>query len=120
MNGDRLCLAGVADGVLSVIINCVGDPERGRHFFLRVGGLDCASDEHVRWLVPGIGVGAEVLVRVVEADAVDPPGERQRADRPSVLEQFREYLRDLSQPLTGDERRQLLRELIADLERPDA
>lgn len=120
INGHRLCLAGVADGVLSVILNCVGGPERGRDLDLHVGGLDRGSDEHLRWPVPSIGVGAEVLVRVVEAAVVDPPEERYRSERPSTLEQYRDCLRQFSARLTGDERRQLVRELVADLERLDA
>lgn len=120
INGHRLCLAGVADGVLSVIVNCVGGPERGRRLFMSVGGLDRGSDEHLRWPAPSIGVGTEVLIRVVEADAVDPPEQRYRAERPSTLELYRERLRQYRERLTGDERRQLLRDLIADLERQDA
>ncbi|AWM38882.1 hypothetical protein GobsT_28890 [Gemmata obscuriglobus] len=120
LNGDRICLAGVADGVLTVNVHIVGGPERGRRFHLSVGGIDSASDEHLSWPVPGIGVGAEVLVRVIDTDAVDPPEQRGRVEQRTQLEQFRECLRLFSERMSNDERRQLLRELVAELERPDA
>jgi hypothetical protein len=117
INGHRLCLAGVGDdGVLNAIVNWVGRPGQEDDIFLSVGALDCTADEHLRWSTPSIGVGAEVLVRVVAAAAVDPPDERHRSERPSTLEQYRECLREFSERLTDDERQHLLRELVADLE----
>ena len=117
INGHRICLAGVgADGVLSAIVNCVG-PEREKHIFLSVGGLDSIANEHLHWDVPSIGVGAEVLVRVVEVSSVDPPAERVPSDKPGTRPQlYLDHLRELGTRMTPDERRELLRELIADLE----
>lgn len=126
ISGHRLCLAGVGDnGVLNAIVSWVGSPGRGDDdIFLSVGGLDSVSREHRRWNVPSIGVGSEILVRVVEATSVDPPDKRIRAKRRTTkkrttLEEYRESLRELSEELTEDERRQLLRELIAELESKD-
>jgi hypothetical protein len=117
INGHRLCLAGVGeDGVMSAIVTWAGGPEREGDIFLSVGGLDSPADEHLRWNVPTIGVGTEILVRVAEATSVDPPDDRTRSERPTTPEQIRESLRDLCEELTDDERRQLLRELIAGLE----
>lgn len=121
INGHRLCVAGVgADGVLNVIVNCVTGPDREIETFMHVGGLDGVTDEHLRWAVPSIGVGTELLVRVVEAAAVDPPDQRYRCDPPSTLEQCRASLAAFCERMTEDERRQLVRELIADLERKPA
>jgi hypothetical protein len=118
INGHRLCLAGVGDdGVLHAIVNWVGGPGREEEISLSVGGLDCATDEHLRWKVPTIGLGAEVLVRILETNSVDPPNERVRSERPTTLDQYRDCLRQFSEELTEDERQELLRELVADLER---
>jgi len=117
INGHRLCLAGVGDnGGLHAIINCISGPDR-EEIFLSLGGLDYVTDEHMNWKVPAIGVGAEVLVRVVETTSVDPPDVRVRSERPTTLDQYRDCLRDFSEQLTEDERQELLRGLVADLER---
>lgn len=117
INGHRLCLAGIgADGVLNVIVNWVAGPERESETFMHVGGLDGITGEHVRWDVPSIDIGSEILIRVVEAATVDPPDRRYRCDPPSTLEQCRVSLKSFCGRLTEDERRQLLRELVADLE----
>lgn len=118
INGHRICLAGVGDdGVVNAIVNWVGGPEREEDLFLSIGGLDCTTDEYLRWSTPSIGVGTEVLVRLVEAAAVDPADQRHRSERPTTLEQYRECLRKFGERLNDDERRQLLRELVAELER---
>jgi hypothetical protein len=82
-NGERLCTAGIGtNGVLSAIVNWVGRGGRGE-FHIHVGGLDSATDEHVRWRVPKIGIGDEVAIRLVEADAIDQPVQRyKRSDAP--------------------------------------
>ena len=121
INGHRVCLAGVGDdGVLNAIVNWVGGPDRDQDFFLQVGGLDSRADEHLRWEVPSIGVGAEVLVRVVEAATVDPPSERIRHEKKTCVGEYRQHLRECSGWLTSDERQQLIRELIAELQVQDA
>ena len=116
ISGHRACLAGVGDdGVLSAIVNWVGGSDRDE-YFLSVGGLDSRSDEHLRWDVPSIGVGAEVLVRLVEVSAVDPPDERVRHDKQTCAAEYRERLRECGEWLTPDERREVLRELVAELQ----
>ena len=117
INGHRFCLAGVGnDGVLNAIINWVGGPAREDELFLHVGGLDCSTDEHLRWKATTIGVGAEILIKVVEAPFVDLPDERIRSERPTTVQQYRECLRQFSEQMTADERRLLLRQLVADME----
>ena len=121
INGHRLCLAGVGDeGALHAIVSWVGDRSREEDIHLSVGGVDCVADENLRWNVPSIGVGAEVLIRVVEAPSVDPPEERHRSERPTTLELYRECLRQFSERLTEEQRQQLLRYLLADLNRKPA
>lgn len=117
INGHRVCLAGAGnDGVLNTIVNWVGRPSSVEEVFLRVGGLDCITDEYLRWNVPSIGVGAEIIVKVVEADSVDPPDQRYRFEMPTTLEKYRDCLHQFKEQLTEDERQQLLRELLADMQ----
>lgn len=79
VNGTRLCLAGVdGPGVLTAILTRVegrnpGETEDDR-LGLSVGGLDSSSDRHLSWLAShAVTTGDEVLLRVVQADAVDTP-----------------------------------------------
>jgi hypothetical protein len=82
-NGKQLCTAGIgANGVLSAIVDWVGRGDLGE-FHMHVGGLDSASDEHVRWQVPEIAVGDEITIRLVEADTIDQPVQRfKRSEAP--------------------------------------
>ena len=117
INGHHLCLAGVGDnGGLHAIINCVGGSGRDENIWLSLGGLDYSTDEHLSWNVPTIGVGAEVLIRVVEATSVDLPYERHHSEMPSILEQYRKCLQDFGERLSEGERQELLKDLVADLE----
>jgi hypothetical protein len=79
VNGKPLCTVGIgALGVLHVIVDWVrrkGEPAAGE-FDLSIGGLDTASEEHVGWPVPRIGVGDEITIRVVDSDEIDTPSER--------------------------------------------
>ena len=70
VNGEKICLAGVGDGVL----HCIVDAARRRFkSHLHVGGL--IDNEHVRWTQRDhfLEVGDEVTIKIVEADAVDEP-----------------------------------------------
>lgn len=69
VNGEKACTAGVSNGIMALIINHI--PRRG--FELRIGGLEV---EHVNWDGPAIGVGDEIVVRIVDTGAVDPPTRR--------------------------------------------
>jgi hypothetical protein len=82
INGHHVCLAGIGgDGVLTAIVNWVGDRSNRENMFLSVGGLDGTTDEYTDWAVPTIGVGAEITIRVVEATTVDPPTARKPRER---------------------------------------
>ena len=120
INGHRVCLAGVGNGVMCATVDWGGDPDREDDLFLHIGGFERASDENVFWNSPSIGVGAEVLVRVIEASAVDPPDRRVRYGKKTSVDEYRESLRDLRGWLTPDERRQLVQELVAELQNQDA
>ena len=120
INGNLACVAGIGgDGVLNVSLSCISRSDCEDYFDLHVGGLDSRTDEHVRWRVPKLCVGSKVAVRFVEGATVDAPdGERIHG---SVLPryEYRETLYQCSRRLTSAERRELLRELIADLESQD-
>src|SRR4051794_5887494 len=73
VNGDRLCTAGIGDnGVLSSIVTWSGLEGSGG-FHMSVGGLDTISNQHLNWPVREIGVGDEIVVRIIETKAVDDP-----------------------------------------------
>jgi hypothetical protein len=115
VNGHRVCLVGVGnDGVLGADVSWTGGPETEDFIHLFVGGL--ADGEHVNWTVPPIGVGSEVLIRVVEAQTVDPPSKRERFDGKTRLDEYWQQLGERAQDLTPEERRQLLPRLIAELQ----
>ena len=120
INGHRLCLAGVGkNGVLSTIVNWTSTDNLGIHDCdMSVGGMDCDTGEHLHWNVPSIGVGTEVLVRIVEAENVDPPDRGVSPRGQSAVEEVREHFGDLVERTTEEERKVLLRELIQQLERP--
>lgn len=74
LNGRRLCVAGVDDGVLSSHVSRTtagktGD--RADEIRLEAGGL--ADGEHLRWIDTLLSVGDEVTIRVIEANTLDVP-----------------------------------------------
>ena len=73
VNGKRLCTAGIAtDGVLSSHVTWSGREGSGG-FHMHVGGLEIASNEHLSWPVKEIGVGDEIVTRIIETETVDDP-----------------------------------------------
>jgi hypothetical protein len=77
INGHFVCRAGIGDdGVLTAIVHWLGSKDDLDDTFLSVGGMDSATNEHLDWTVPTIGVGSEIMVRIIETDAVDPPAKR--------------------------------------------
>lgn len=110
------CVSGVGEnGVLTTSVSWVGSDGDG-FLSLDVTGLDSRTDEHLGWAAPVIEVGSTVVIRVVEATEVDEPKSRARHDLGSNPAQYRSKLLQLGAKLTADERKQLLRELIAELE----
>jgi hypothetical protein len=116
VDGQRVCLSGVGEhGSLDAFICWIGDAGREPEFFLRIGGYGAIGEEHVHWTAPGIGVGSDIRVRIVQVDSVDPPTERVQYDKQGS-EEYREHFRECSKSLTPHERKQLIQELIAELE----
>lgn len=79
VNDEPLCTAGApVDGVIGVNL-CWVDVSRWSlgHLSFWVGGLDSSTQEHLCWQAPCLEVGDRVSVKLVEADAVDPPLERE-------------------------------------------
>jgi hypothetical protein len=73
VNGEQLCTAGIAnDGVLSSHVTWSGREGTGG-FHMHVGGLELATNQHLRWPVKEIGVGDEIVTRIIETEAVDDP-----------------------------------------------
>ncbi len=78
VNGKRVCVAG-AERVSSVSLHWAHHSPQRVGF--SVGGVSSEGgvDHHCEWDVPPIGVGDEVTIRIVEADAVDRGVHRPRA-----------------------------------------
>jgi hypothetical protein len=83
VNGQRLCRAGIGDdGVLFVVLDWVGGkPPRSPDgcFDFHIGGIICATMEHVHWPSPEITVGDEIAIKIIEADSVDPEPRRNQS-----------------------------------------
>jgi hypothetical protein len=73
VNGKHLCTAGIGpDGVLTSNVTWSGR-ESHEHFHMHVGGLDSASNKHLHWAAKKIGIGDEILTRIIETEKVDDP-----------------------------------------------
>ena len=75
-NGSKLCRAGVPNGVLTATITWVGDEKTAPSPALNVGGLTEVNGEDifVDWRKHiDLQVGDEIVLRILEADAADPP-----------------------------------------------
>ena len=99
LNGKRLCVAGIDDdGVVTIIIDSVRRNARAE-LQLTVAGLVSATGEHVTWTRTELQVGDDVQVKVRESASADEPGERERRDPASDLEQQRTYVRRMAKKL---------------------
>ena len=88
LNGEKLCVAGIGErGVLSQHLTWVGrkpKPDADKEFEpkkpdLSVGGL--VNDEHVRWIKQRtLGVGDEVVIKIIEIEVADEPTHRERSE----------------------------------------
>ena len=59
---------------------------------LDVGGLTTTTWEHLRWKTPRLRNGDEILIKIVEADAPDRPGSRERARTDEPVRAERKYV----------------------------
>src|SRR2546429_515815 len=96
LNGERLCLAGIAgEGSLTIEItdwkpNEMDDPR------LDVRGFEDLTREFLTWTSALLRLGDEVRLRVLESSSVDEPKERRRQQfevSAEELEERKTYLR---------------------------
>jgi hypothetical protein len=96
INGQKKLTAGMADGgVVTALLGCTFRPDSERNLpreetLLHVSGLDSKHHEHAEWLKSGLTVGDEVLLKVVDAAAADPPTESTR--RPQSEQAAKEHV----------------------------
>jgi len=99
LNGERLCLAGIAgNGVLSMVLNHV-ERNADRDEFLEVGGLVGSTGEHVDWTNRRLSTGDEVVVRIIESDSVEEPKKRRPRNPEEEFEQQKQYVREMAKQL---------------------
>jgi hypothetical protein len=108
-NGRKLCAAGVGEhGVLSAIVvwhspepvaeGSEDVPASSVH--LSVSGLSTSAPDHqLYWMDAPLCTDDEVVIRVREAVAVDPPELRERPGPGDVLREKQEYVRRMAQEL---------------------
>lgn len=107
LNRKRVATAGVGDqGVLAANITWVGRKTQPflstrtvvveEELGLALGGLNTATDEHLRWRQRPLRVGDEVRIKIVEAKSVDRPRHRQRRNRTQEVRQQKTYVRQLA------------------------
>ncbi|MFY9611388.1 MAG: hypothetical protein WAU45_22600 [Blastocatellia bacterium] len=88
---ERVCLAGVENGVLTAMlswVSCSGE------LILDVGGLEAGGDEggqQLRWLNEQLEPGATVSIRVLETLTADAPLSREPQDPEFAARHEREY-----------------------------
>ena len=105
IHSHRICLAGVGDdGTLGATIVChlIAD-HAYTDIDLRIDGYDRRADENLAWGARRVGVGSEVLVRVVEAVAVDAPDEQNRVNPLTQAQRHRHALQRAMTRLTSDD-----------------
>jgi len=73
LNGNKLCTAGIGDGVLNTMVDVNGKTD-GYYMMLRVGGLE--NNEFLIWARSELQIGDEITIRIVENEPFDPPIER--------------------------------------------
>jgi hypothetical protein len=101
LNGKKLCLAGIGDdGVLSAIVNWVGEGRWPADLFLHVGGLVTVTQEHVAWVrQKSLGIGDEIRIKIVDESPVDVPIERYRTDSGKDVKARKAYVRAMAKQL---------------------
>ncbi len=82
LNGEKLCLAGVRNGILGVTVNWVARPGRRDEIGgFAVGGLIDATKQHLEWAKRELHIGDELRIKVVEKNVVDKPRKRKKKSR---------------------------------------
>lgn len=83
VNGKRVAIAGLRQGVVSAIANWVfipsdvaTDPEKDWDASFSVAALDDATSEYLKWFRHDVQIGDEISIKLIETDQVDEPAER--------------------------------------------
>src|SRR5260370_37957181 len=100
LNGDRLCLAGIAgNGILNVMITHLKRDGDRDEVHLYVGGRKgLISGEHVAWTTTQLSKDDEVRVRIIESDWDDEPTKRVLRES-EALQQRKAYVRAMAKQL---------------------
>ena len=77
LNGKRICVAGVNNGVVTTYVNLVDHVSGEKNDFCAIDGTEGpAPGTFYHWGHRSITVGDELTIRVVETDSVDAPTKR--------------------------------------------
>lgn len=100
INGEKITLAGIADWTVMSVIVSAGRCDGGDdvNHTLDIGGMSRDREDgahHVRWKAPEIGLGTEILIKILDSDQPDIPAKRYRSDsevqeNPFTEEEIRE------------------------------
>jgi hypothetical protein len=100
VNGERLCLAGIAGNcVLSVTITHLKRNGDRDEIDLEVAGLVSAAGEHVDWAVTPLRTDDEVRIKIIDSDSADEPKERRPRNPEEELVQQKQYVREMAKQL---------------------
>lgn len=82
INGEKLCVAGVADdGEISAIV--ASATKADGDCSVRVSGLIRSRNERVKWIGrKALKVGDQIQIRIIETAQADEPAERQQRKLP--------------------------------------
>lgn len=102
INGKKRCVAGIAhEGVIAATLawsrRADNHPDLQKEDVrFRVGGLDSKRDEHVEWLTHNLGIGDEIVLRIVDAVKVDSPKKEGRTPAAQVRRRQKAHVRRMA------------------------
>src|SRR5688500_13676663 len=73
VNGRQVCSADLGDGAHGVDIAWIG-PAADPLIVFHVGGV--SGGDQVRWDMPQLSIGDEVIIKIVASDGTTPPSQR--------------------------------------------
>ena len=96
LNGEKIALAGVPEGVLSIILSSLSrPPENSSELTLEIGGY--VQETHLHWAQPSVSVGDRIEILVLDALEADPPIREHREPRAEREQAERQYYERLKQ-----------------------
>lgn len=82
LNGRKLCLAGIEQGILGITVNWVARTRQSAEIGgIAVGGLVSPTERRVEWMNRKLHFGDELRIKIVEVDAADKPPQRRNKGR---------------------------------------